>query len=128
MYSQTDARASVSYEGETASTSNTLKSVEIPVNLKWNFGLGSTAGVYVAAGPQFGFNIGSGHFAEAFDMETCYTTFNVGAGVKLFRHVQVGLNYNFGISKMAKTVSEDYEGPEINMKKNTWQVSLAYMF
>lgn len=128
LYSQTDARASVSYEGETASTSNTLKSVEIPVNLKWNFGLGSTAGVYVAAGPQFGFNIGSGHFAEAFDMETCYTTFNVGAGVKLFRHVQVGLNYNFGISKMAKTVSEDYEGPEINMKKNTWQVSLAYMF
>ena len=33
LYSQTDARASVSYEGETASTSNTLKSVEIPVNL-----------------------------------------------------------------------------------------------
>lgn len=61
-------------------------------------------------------------------METCYTTFNVGAGVKLLRHIQVGLNYNFGISKMAKTVSEDYEGPEINMKKNTWQVSLAYMF
>ena len=40
--------------------SEKLKSIEIPVNLKWTLGLGSTLGVYVAAGPQFGFSINDG--------------------------------------------------------------------
>ena len=98
------------------------------VNLKWTVGLGSTLGVFVAAGPQFGFNVGDGHYAEVFDMKTCYTSFNVGGGVKLLRHLQLGVNYNFGISKLAKVVSDQYEGYSGNMKKNTWQISLAYMF
>lgn len=128
LYNQDGAKATMNVEGENYSESQTLKSVEVPVNLKWSFGLGSTLGAYVAAGPQFGFNVGSGYFAEAFDMKTCYTTFNVGAGVKLIRHIQIGVNYNFGISKLAKTVSEDYQGPELDVKKNTWQISLAYLF
>ena len=60
-------------------------------------------------------------------MKKSYTTFNVGAGVKLVQHLQVGLNYNFSINKMAKAHIDDYEG-SVNMKKNTWQVSLAYLF
>lgn len=127
LYNQDGAKATEFAEGESYSESQTLKSIEVPVNLKWSFGLGSTLGAYVAAGPQFGFNVGSGYFAEAFDMKTCYTTFNVGAGVKLIRHIQIGLNYNFGISKLAKAVSEEYQGP-VDMKKNTWQISLAYLF
>ena len=112
------------------SQNRTLKTIEIPVNLKWTFGLGSTFGAYIAAGPQFGFNVGSGLFnigSETFDMKKSYTTFNVGAGVKLIQHLQIGLNYNFSINKVAKAVIEDYEGT-VDMKKNTWQVSLAYMF
>ncbi len=34
------------------------KSINIPVNLRYNIGLGSLAGIYVAAGPQFGFYVG----------------------------------------------------------------------
>lgn len=128
LYNQDGAKATVNAEGENFTATQTLKSIEVPVNLKWSFGLGSMLGAYVAAGPQFGFNVGSGHFTENFDMKSSYTTFNVGAGVKLIRHLQVGLNYNFGISKLAKTVSEDYEGPALDMKKNTWQISLAYLF
>lgn len=128
LYNQDGAKATVNTEGENFTATQTLKSIEVPVNLKWSFGLGSMLGAYVAAGPQFGFNVGSGHFTENFDMKSSYTTFNVGAGVKLIRHLQVGLNYNFGISKLAKTVSEDYEGPALDMKKNTWQISLAYLF
>ena len=38
----------------------TLKqqSINIPVNLRYTIGLGDLAGIYFAAGPQFGFNVG----------------------------------------------------------------------
>ena len=84
-----------------------------------------SARLYIAAGPQFGFNVGSGHFTESFDMKSCNTSFNVGAGVKLLGHLQAGVNYNFGLSKMARSVDDQMT---IEMKRNTWQISLAYMF
>ncbi len=76
------------------------------------------------------FNVGRGLYrigSETFDMKKSYTTFNVGAGVKLIRHLQIGLNYNFSLNKLAKARIENYEG-SVDMKKNTWQVSLAYLF
>ena len=120
LYTQSGAK--VEYENE--SYDKNLKTIEIPVNLKYNFGLGSMAGVYVAAGPQFGFNVGSGHLGD-YDIKDCNTTFNVGAGVKLMSHLQIGVNYNFSINKVAKY---EEEGKKYDMKKNTWQVSLAYLF
>ena len=127
LYNQTDAKME-GMGSELMETSEKMKSIEIPVNLKWTVGLGSTLGVFVAAGPQFGFNVGDGNYAHAFDMEKCYKSFNVGGGLKLFRHLQAGINYNFGISKLAKSISESYQGPDVDMKRKTWQVSLAYMF
>ncbi len=122
LYNKVDARA---VNRSTQSViDDSFKSMEIPVNVKWSFG-SSRLGVYVAAGPQFGFNVGSGQFANQFKAKKHYTTFNVGAGVKLFRHFQVGANYNFGINKMAKC---EEDGTTISVKKNTWQVSLAYLF
>ena len=120
LYTQSGAK--VEYENE--SYDKNLKTIEIPVNLKYNFGLGSMAGVYVAVGPQFGFNVGSGHLGD-YDIKDCNTTFNVGAGVKLISHLQIGVNYNFSINKVAKY---EEEGKKYDMKKNTWQVSLAYLF
>ena len=38
------------------------KNINIPINLRYNIGLGSLAGIYVAAGPQFGFNVGDKNF------------------------------------------------------------------
>ena len=104
---------------------STKKSIEIPINLRWTVGFSSLVGAYVAVGPQFGFNVGSGHFTESFDMKSCNTSFNVGAGVKLLGHLQAGVNYNFGLSKMARSVDDQMT---IEMKRNTWQISLAYMF
>lgn len=102
----------------------TYKTIEIPVNLKWTAGLGSMLGVYVAAGPQFGFNVGNS-LDSYFHMKKNTTTFNVGAGVKLIRHLQAGVNYNFALSNTAKIVIDD---EVFKAKNNTWQVSLAYIF
>lgn len=120
LYTQSGAK--VSYGN--GSDDKTLKAIEVPVNLKYTFGLGSTLGVFVAAGPQFGFNIGSGNFS-GLDLKSNYTTFNVGAGVKLIQHLQVELNYNFSLSKLGKYQDED---GILEMKRNTWQISLAYLF
>lgn len=127
LYNQAGGKFEVPDRDGIESAEQKLKTIEVPVNLKWSFGMGSTLGAYLAAGPQFGFNVGKGRFAEAFDMKKSYTTFNVGAGVKLIRHLQIGLNYNFSLNKLAKARIENYEG-SVDMKKNTWQVSLAYLF
>ena len=107
-----------------------MKTVEIPINLKWTFGLGSTAGVYVAAGPQFGFNVGDRIIQDIYEFKKNNTTFNVGAGVKLIRHLQIGVNYNFGLSRVASIIDNDefkeFAGEKI--RNNTWQISLAYLF
>lgn len=125
LYSQ----AKLGVEG--ASNDMYLKSIEIPVNLKWSFGMG-TAGAYIAAGPQFGFNVGRKNEAP-WDLRDKYTTFNVGAGIRLLNHIQVGANYNFALGKTG-TYSYRGESPATGdvtsekVRNNTWQVSLAYLF
>ena len=127
LYNQSGVATVSGSEGEVNST---LKTVEIPINLKWTFGLGSTAGVYVAAGPQFGFNVGDRIFQDIYEFKKNNTTFNVGAGVKLIRHLQIGVNYNFGLSRVASIIGNDefkeFAGEKI--RNNTWQISLAYHF
>lgn len=90
--------------------------VEIPVNLKYTIGLGSTFGIFVAAGPDFYFNFKD---SDMFEKENKQIGLNVGAGLKLVRHLQVGVNYQFPLS-------DSYKG--VDTKVKTWQVSLAYLF
>ena len=53
----------------------------------------------------------------------------VGAGLKLLRHLQVGVNYNIGASKLGDMIVDSSEGKlRSGIRKNSWQVSLAYMF
>lgn len=108
-----------------------LKSVEVPINLKWTVGLGSTLGVFAAVGPQFGFNLDNGVDA-ALKSKKCAVSVNVGVGLKLLRHLQLGVNYNIGASKMAAKYDvgnlEEVIEAVPNFRKNSWQVSLAYIF
>lgn len=109
--------------------SEKLKSVEIPVNLKWTLGLGSTFGVFIAAGPQFGFSINDGWKQLMEESNKSFVSVNVGAGLKLLRHLQVGVNYNIGASKLGDMIVDSSEGKlRSGIRKNSWQVSLAYMF
>lgn len=104
---------------------STKKSIEIPINLKWNIGFSSLVGAYVAVGPQFGFNVGDRLFDDICEFKKSTTSFNVGAGLKLFSHLQVGANYNFALKDNVKIY--DVEALT-GFKQNTWQVSVAYLF
>ena len=94
--------------------------LDIPVNLKYNIGLGSLVGLYVAAGPDFYFDFEK---TSKVDKKKAEVGINVGAGVKLLNHLQVGANYNIPLGKTASF--EDVEG---SYKTKTWQVSVAYIF
>lgn len=103
--------------------------LDIPINLKYSIGLGSLLGIYVAAGPDFYFNFKGDkkYMDEAMELEKkkAQVGINIGAGVKLIKHLQVGFNYNipFGDSFTWKAA-----GQAIGAKNKTWQISAAYMF
>lgn len=108
---------------------STKKSIEIPINLKWTVGFSSLIGAYVAVGPQFGFNVGDRWFNNVCEFKKNTTSFNVGAGLKLLGHLQVGANYNFALKDNGKIHGDDIEDlGTIGFKQNTWQVSVAYLF
>ena len=86
--------------------------LDIPVNLKYTIGLGSMLGVFVAAGPDFFFNFSGDkkYMDEAMELEKkkAMVGINIGAGVKLIKHLQIGVNYNIplGDSYKLKEVGE----------------------
>ncbi|CDA84174.1 porin family protein [uncultured Bacteroides sp.] len=94
--------------------------LDIPVNLKYNIGLGSLLGLYIAAGPDFYFDFEK---KSGIDKKKAEVGINVGAGVKLLNHLQVGANYNIPLGDTAKI-----EGTDGSYKTKTWQVSVAYIF
>lgn len=104
-------------------------SIEIPVNIRYSVGLGSTASVYFATGPQFGFNVGSkkwkmSNFPQTFKTKSRNTSWNIGAGVTLIKHLEVGVGYNIALSKYAEAASSD----DYDFKTNTFQVQACYYF
>ena len=109
---------------------STKKSIEIPINLRWTIGFSSLIGAYVAVGPQFGFNVGDRWFDNVCEFKKNTTSFNVGAGLKLLGHLQVGANYNFALKDNGKIhhSGDPDDLTTIGFKQNTWQVSVAYLF
>lgn len=112
------------------------RSINIPINLRYNIGLGSLAGIYLAAGPQFGFNIGDKTFTWEdgvnYDMSDSNFSINVGAGVSLIKHLEIGFTYNIACGKTGEVNIWDAAGSTWNQfskgRANAWQVSAAYYF
>lgn len=98
--------------------------VEIPVNLKYTIGLGSVAGIYIAAGPDFFFNFKDIDVANL-EAKKTQVALNLGAGLKLLKKLQVGVTYQIpmGDSFEWKDAAEAFSA-----KTKTWQVSAAYIF
>lgn len=114
------AQRGVKVTGEGEDITIKQNGVDIPVNLKYTFGLGSTAGIYLAAGPDFYFDFEK---KSGIDKKKAEVGINVGAGLKLLNHLQVGANYNIPLGDTA-----DIEGTVGSYKTKTWQVSVAYIF
>ena len=55
LYDQRDAKVKVEDDGESVESKIKNQSINIPINLRYGVGLGSTASLFLFAGPQFGF-------------------------------------------------------------------------
>jgi hypothetical protein len=115
------------------------KNIVIPINARVNIGLGA-ASVFLAAGPQFGFNIGDKEFKwkekeveNTFQLKKSNFSVNVGGGVH-FGKLDVGVTYNIAVGK---TADVDAEGAwnttkdaikNFDAKNNAWQVFAAIYF
>lgn len=95
---------------------------EVPINLKYTIGLGSLLGVYSAAGPDFFFDFDK---KDNVDRKKTQVGLNLGVGVKLIKHLQVGVNYQF---PMGDSFKWKEVGHAIGAKNKTWQISAAYLF
>ena len=96
--------------------------LEVPVNLKYTFGLGSMLGIYLAAGPDFFWNFKDLKSESSGDeKKNTQVALNLGAGVKLLRHLQVGVTYQL-------PMGDSFKLNNINYKTKTWQVSMAVLF
>ena len=135
--------ASALYDQRSAEVGNEKikqQSIQIPVNLRYAIGLGSTASIYFFAGPQFGFNVGDKSFtsfdaatatASSWTLKSSNLSANVGLGLMLLGHLQVSANYNFALGKTGDYQSIQgassmlFEG---DTKMNAWQIGLTYFF
>jgi opacity protein-like surface antigen len=107
-----------------------MKSVEIPINARYTFGLGDALGLYVSTGPEFGFNVGGKKWNDSwgnYTLKDSYMSWNIGAGVMLVSHLQLGLGYNFPIGKSGENKRlSDYK--KVDFKTKTFQVMATYYF
>ena len=118
----------------------TLKqqSIQIPVNLRYGIGLGSTASIYFFAGPQFGFAIGDKSKnivdnALEWRLKDSNLSANVGLGLMLLDHLQISANYNIALGTTGevdvnKALGTTWDTAIGKAKANAWQLSVAYFF
>lgn len=109
----------------------TRQAISIPVNLRYDVGLGDDASIYFFAGPQASFNVGGK--IKDIDWKWADTDFsvNVGFGVMLLSHLQVNTNYNVGIGKTGELGEHSvftHLRKGFHGRANTWQLGLAYYF
>lgn len=139
LYDQRDAKITVEDNGASVESKIKNQSINIPINLRYGVGLGSTASVYLFAGPQFGFNVGDKNqllFKDMGEWRLKSSTFsvNVGLGAMLLSHLQISANYNIACGKTGETTVSSALGElaQSAAKKrgraNAWQIGLAYYF
>ena len=121
-----EAAALYSQKGMKLAEGETFKqnSFQIHLSAKYAFGLGNIANVFIAAGPEFGFNVGetqklvngltfnnenkpeSGS-VHGYIAEKSTLSINAGIGVTLLNHLQVAINYNMPWGKTGEFVYID---------------------
>lgn len=113
------------------------QSIQIPINVRYGFGIGSMAEIFAFAGPQFGFNIGDKtkeivKNAENWTLKSSNLSANIGIGATVLGHLQVKVNYNIALGKTGEaevwSAAKNAWESVADGKANAWQISAAYYF
>lgn len=137
LYDQKETDIKYNVEGEFGKTTVRQKSINIPVNVRYGFGLSSLANAFLFAGPQWGINVGDKNFkwneTSSYSLKKSNFSVNVGAGVTLLSHLQISANYNIACGKSAdaslsKAVDAVTNAGKDKSHNNSWQIALGYWF
>ena len=118
--------------GETISKN--LSNLEIPLNLRYDFSLLKFLSIYLATGPQYNYCMSSdetikelyGHADGSYSRSNW--GWNVGGGVEILDHLQLGVTYTIPISDSGNLALGDLPNIFSNYKQKTVKVRLAYFF
>lgn len=112
--------------------------LEIPLNLKYKFNIPAVSGIvspYLYTGPSLALKLG-GSKNNFLATKTAQWGWNIGIGVELIKHLQVGAGYTFGINNIVKFSDKIGILPEwapgiednVKVKNNYWTVTAAWLF
>ena len=112
------------------------RQLAIPVNVRYGWGLGSVADIFLFAGPQVAFNFSKDKslFKDMGDWKWNDSNFsiNVGLGCTILSHVELKANYNIACGKTGEATILDAATKTVTStvksKYNSWQIGMAYYF
>lgn len=139
LYDYREAEIEVSNtQNNTVTEKLKQQSIQVPINVRYGVGLGSTANLFIFAGPQFGFNVGDKDkklFDEAAEwtLRSSNVSANVGLGLLLMDYLQLSANYNIALGKTGEVdfksgASAAWDTVRGKAKANAWQIALAFYF
>ncbi len=104
------------------------RQITVPLNIRYELGLGDLVGLLLFAGPELGLNVGSKVRELEWGWKSTNLSVNVGLGVMLLEHLQISANYNIACGRAG-----DFTRPQSNNDPDkgrieAWQVGLAYYF
>lgn len=115
--------------------------LEIPLNLKYKVSIPAVSRIirpYVFTGPTLAIRLGGNHDKNTsteldYDWKTAQWGWNVGLGVELINHLQIGAGYTFGLNDAVKrtlsyTTGLDVKNKEFKIKNNYWTITAAWLF
>ncbi|MCQ2074914.1 MAG: PorT family protein [Bacteroidaceae bacterium] len=136
-----DVSAMYSQKGINIASGETVKeqAIAIPLMARWQFNLGKVLGIFAQLGPQVNFNLGDlatavKDWEASFVLNRCVWNFDFGAGVELFSHLQVAVNYNLPLSDDGTFFNSltagigNRETIDESFKSSTLQLMLTYKF
>ncbi|MBR5332391.1 MAG: PorT family protein [Muribaculaceae bacterium] len=140
MYSYEPISAEREYGKKETSYTGANHYLDIPINLKYKLLIPAVeefVAPYVFTGPNFSFMLSKDtqSFDQYFTQNPVEVAWNLGIGLELFNHLQIGASYGWGLNKYIT----DYEILDGNVadanryisngnRKNCWTITAAYLF
>jgi len=116
------------------------ESIVVPVNARLTLGVSEALGIFLAAGPQFAFNIGDSEFKwdkdniqNTFQLKKSFLSINLGGGVFIGKNLELGFTYNISVSKTGEASWVSARDAVIDKKVSdtkakAWTVNAALYF
>lgn len=132
MYTHMSSQINESNQEITGLAKNFL---EIPINIKYKFGLPVVSNVFtpfIFTGPSFALRLDKNKKENDIQTKGTQAVWNVGIGFELVRHLQIQGGYGFGINNVVKTVNKlgaDTHGVGFDkLRNNYWTITAAWLF